>query len=85
MKQPTPPRRARLAVHRAKGITPEVFVRLDASNGETLGTGETHPNAKAGWASRDAWIRAMVEVLEDEGYIIHKSYTPQVEDKESDQ
>lgn len=45
----------------------QYFIRFDASNGEPLGTGETHPTIATAEASRDAWLRAMVQVLQDEG------------------
>lgn len=47
-----------------------VYVILTASNGEPLLYGETHPTAAAGEAGRRAVLRAMIEVLEDNGYLV---------------
>lgn len=66
---PTKQRKATLGIYATlKGG--EYFVRFDASNNEPLGTGETHPDYYAARASREAWLRAMIEVLEGEGYIV---------------
>lgn len=62
-------RRAKLQVEEtASGA--EVFVKLTASNGETLGVGETHSSGLLGARSRQAWVQAMVEVLEADGYTV---------------
>lgn len=48
------------------------FVILTASNGEPLLYGETHPTHANANASRKAVIRAMIEVLEGEGFYVGK-------------
>jgi hypothetical protein len=63
-------RRATLDVRSAKGTGRDYYVRFTASNGEPLGTGETHPTDVLATLSRGAWIRAMIEVLQDEGYTV---------------
>jgi hypothetical protein len=63
-------RRATLRVQSAKGTGQDYYVKLTASNGETLGTGETHPDPYSGVDSRAAWLRAFAEILEDEGYTV---------------
>jgi len=45
----------------------EFYVSFEASNGEPLGTGETHDTEELGEQSRRAWLRAMIEVLRAEG------------------
>jgi hypothetical protein len=70
----TTPRRAKLDVKRTQGSYRDesdrlYFIKLTASNGETLGVGETQPFRSAS-ESREAWLRAMLEVLEDEGYTV---------------
>lgn len=67
---PTPERHAQLRVMSARGTGADYFVKLTASNGETLGTGETHPTFEAGAESHEAWIRAFVDVLEQLGYTV---------------
>lgn len=65
----TTPRRAKLRVQPTID-SDEVYVSFEASNGEPLGIGETHDNQRLGEQSREAWLRAMVQVLEDEGYVV---------------
>ena len=48
----------------------QMFVKFEASNGETLGTGETHRTVPLAEESRRAWLRGMVEVLEAEGAVV---------------
>lgn len=70
-------RRAKLLVRgvKSKLFRPsklDHFVTLVASNGEPLLYGETHPSWQHASRSRDAVIRAMIEVLEDLGYEVHE-------------
>lgn len=51
------------------------FVILTASNGEPLLYGETHPTYQHAKKSKDAVIRAMIQVLENEGYRIYHQVT----------
>ena len=69
----TTPRTATLEVRPVVGDTDQTFVSFRAANGEPLGIGEVHPTRELGEASRGAWLRAMIEVLENEGYsVIHE-------------
>lgn len=74
--EPAPPepvvdkRRASLLVKSARGAGNDYYVKLTASNGETLGTGETHPTPRNANASRTAWVAAMIDVLEGAGFTI---------------
>lgn len=67
MSDATTPQRAKLEVRPTKKNN-YFMVHFNASNGETLGLGETHTTEELGQQSRKAWLRAMVEVLNDEGY-----------------
>lgn len=83
---PTPPpmdgrsnRRASLTVRATKSNLfrkrGQHFVILTASNGEPLLYGETHPTYHHAKRSKDAVIRAMIQVLENEGYRIYHEVT----------
>ena len=68
----TTARRATLTVRAVKSKLAhkrgQHFVILTASNGEPLLYGETHPSRYHAERGRNAVIRAMIEVLENEGY-----------------
>ncbi len=66
----TDDRKATLKHEPTKSGLDPFFLKFTASNGETLGVSETHPSLNAVADAREAWLRAMVEVLESEGYII---------------
>lgn len=72
-------RRATLTVREVKGNIfrkrGKHFVILTASNGEPLLYGETHPTHHHAVRSKDAVIRAMIQVLENEGYRIYHEVT----------
>lgn len=60
-------RAVKSSLFRKKG---QHFVILTASNGEPLLYGETHPTWRGAKNSKDACIRAMIQVLENEGYSV---------------
>lgn len=72
-------RRASLTIREVKGNIfrkrGQHFVILTASNGEPLLHGETHPSYNHAKRSKDAVIRAMIQVLENEGYRIYHEVT----------
>ena len=59
--------KATLTIEVTKSGPDPFIIKFDASNGENLGTGETHPTKDAAEESRRAWLRAMIEVLREEG------------------
>lgn len=61
------PRKARLFVDVTQSGPDPFIIKFHASNSEPLGIGETHPTKDAAEASRRAWLRAMIEVLREEG------------------
>lgn len=70
-KLPLPePRKARLFIDVTQSGADPFIVKFHASNSEPLGTGETHPSKEAAVESRKAWIRAMIEVLREEGFTV---------------
>jgi hypothetical protein len=67
------PRRAKLTIEEpvyGDIFGPKQWLRLTARNGEILLSGEQVSNPKR---ARAAIIRAMVDVLEDEGYVVTKA------------
>ena len=62
--------KATLTIEVTKSGPDPFIIKFDASNGEPLGVGETHPTKAAAEESRRAWLRGMIEVLREEGYQI---------------
>jgi hypothetical protein len=64
------PRKARLFIDVTQSGLDPFIIKFHASNSEPLGVGETHPTKGAAEESRKAWLRAMIEVLREEGYTV---------------